>query len=121
MNRLTEKRNGKNVLPLRNAVCGLDIPYWRLDRHNEHETFLSGEAVDRLAAYEETGLVPDEVRGVGCPVCQCKEPLPKDGMSHEYYIRGNTLYHYDTHFGWEGSEINYCPECGARLEVSEDA
>ena len=61
MERLTEKRGNLNVIPLRNAVCGVDLPYWCLNRHNEHEQFLSGNAADRLAAYEDTGLTPEEI------------------------------------------------------------
>lgn len=53
MNRFTEKRNGKNVIPLRNAVCGVDMPRWKLARKSDLEAFLSGEAVDRLAEYED--------------------------------------------------------------------
>ena len=53
MKRLTEKRNGENVIPLRNAVCGIDMPYWRIDRASDFECYLSGEAADKLAAYED--------------------------------------------------------------------
>lgn len=48
-----EKRNGKNVLPLRNAVCGVDMPYWSIDHANDNENFIYGDAVDKLAHYEE--------------------------------------------------------------------
>ena len=51
--RYVEKRNGKNVLPLRNAVCGIDMPKWELRTANYNEMFLSGEAVDRLAELED--------------------------------------------------------------------
>ena len=51
--RLTEKRNGKNVIPLRNAVCSVDVPYWKISKANDLETFLYGEAADKLARYED--------------------------------------------------------------------
>lgn len=74
MKRLTEKRNGKNVIPLRNAICGLDLPYWSLDRHNEHESFISGEAADKLAAYEDRELKPEDIDDVlyrfSCFLCE---------------------------------------------------
>lgn len=50
---LTEIRNGKNVIPLRNAVCGIDMPHWCIDKANDNEMFLSGEAADKLAKYEK--------------------------------------------------------------------
>ena len=62
MNRLTEKRGGKNVIPLRNAVFGVDVPYWNISRENELASFLYGDAADRLAAYEETGLTPEQIQ-----------------------------------------------------------
>lgn len=61
MERLTEKRNGKNVIPLRNAICGDNLPYWALAKKNEHEQFISGDAADRLAAYEDIGT-PEEFK-----------------------------------------------------------
>ena len=51
--RYTEKRNGKNVIPLRNAVCGVDLPKWSIDYHSDVQAFLSGDAVDRLAEIED--------------------------------------------------------------------
>ena len=49
MKRFTEKRDVNNVIPLRNAVCGIDMPYWRITRSNSLESFLYGDAADRLA------------------------------------------------------------------------
>ena len=51
--RYTTKRNGKNVIPLLNAVCGIDMPYWRIDRADDLQSYLSGDAADKLAAYED--------------------------------------------------------------------
>lgn len=51
--RFTEKRNGDNVIPLRNAVCGVDLPKWSLSKANDNEMFLSGDAVDRLCELED--------------------------------------------------------------------
>ena len=58
--RYTQKRNGKNVIPMLNAACGLDMPYWRIDRVDDLHSYLSGDAADKLAAYEdaeEQGLI----------------------------------------------------------------
>lgn len=53
MMRYTGKRNGKNVIPLRNAVCGVDLPKWSIAKHSDIQSFLSGDAVDRLAELED--------------------------------------------------------------------
>lgn len=72
MKRFTEKRNGVNVIPLRNAVCGIDMPHWKIEG-NSIQQFLSGDAADRLAAYEESGLEPNEVElGPICAGCDGK-------------------------------------------------
>ena len=57
--RLTEKRNGENVIPLRS---GVGMPEWELYRKGCIETVLSGDAADRLAAYEDTGLTPHQIK-----------------------------------------------------------
>lgn len=62
MERLTEKRDGKNVIPLRNVVCGVDMPNWKISRANALASFLYGDAADRLAAYEETGFSPEDLQ-----------------------------------------------------------
>ena len=70
MKRFTEKRDGVNVIPLRNAVCGIDMPHWCISEKNPLEMFLSGDAVDRLAQYEETGFEPEEIiNSAFSPVC----------------------------------------------------
>ena len=51
--RYTEKRKGKNVIPLRNAVCGVHLPHWSIHEQSEIQSFLSGDAVDRLAELED--------------------------------------------------------------------
>ena len=51
--RFTEKRKGKNVIPLRNAVCGIDMPKWSIDKESDIQSFLSGDAVERLAELED--------------------------------------------------------------------
>lgn len=64
MNRSTEKRDGKNVIPLRNAVCGIDMPYWKIETESNIQQFLYGDAVDKLSAYENTGLEPEEINAL---------------------------------------------------------
>lgn len=58
--RLTEKRDSQNTIPLKNAVCGLDMPYWALCHQDSvTDMYLAGDAADRLAAYEDLGSVEE--------------------------------------------------------------
>lgn len=84
--RLTTKRNGKNAIPLLMAVCGLNLPYWRIDRADDLHSYLSGDAADKLAAYEDTGLEPDEIKekvGFMSPVCVGCDGKTADGKRTE--------------------------------------
>ena len=69
MKRLTEKRNTGNVIPLRNAVCGIDLPYWALDKNGGNEVFLRGDAADKLASYEDTDLTPSDIADLRNELC----------------------------------------------------
>ena len=63
MERLTEKRYGQNVIPLRQngkvkwSICSAGLG----DAPTE---YLYGEHADRLAAYEDTGLEPEEIQAI---------------------------------------------------------
>ena len=68
-------------------------------------------------------LSPDEVRGVGC--AYCKED--RDGYTMPLEKNAHACVQYPNklviQFGKEirKCEIKYCPMCGAKMEVSEDA
>ena len=51
--RFTEKRKGKNVIPLLNSACGVDLPKWMLAEESDIRWYLSGDAVDKLANLED--------------------------------------------------------------------
>lgn len=52
--KITEMRNGKHVIPLRNAICGNDLPYWAIcNRSSPSLSRLEGVAADKLAYFEE--------------------------------------------------------------------
>lgn len=60
MERLTEKRDGKTVIPLRQD----GKTKWALTSAGMGDAptkFLYGDPADRLAAYEDTGLEPEEI------------------------------------------------------------
>ena len=60
MERLSEKRDGQNVIPLRQDGANK----WALCSAGMGEApaqYLYGDHADRLAAYEETGLEPEEI------------------------------------------------------------
>jgi len=74
------------------------------------------EVVKRIIDEQPT-LSPDDVRGVGCEVCDYDKPLPQEGLSHDFYIHDGAIYHYDSELGWEGTGIAFCPFCGKRLRM----
>ena len=55
----------------------------------------------------------------GCKVCNDSHNLVDIGP-HEYLVVNGTLYFNDSTCGLEGSEANYCPMCGRRLDGKED-
>lgn len=81
MERMTKKRNGKNVIPLLNAVCGINMPYWRIDEADSLHRYLAGDAADKLAAYEDTGFDPEEIAEIRTfgPVCIGCDGRDEDG------------------------------------------
>lgn len=60
-------------------------------------------------------LSPDEVRGVGKWI-----RISGYHLDHEYYP---ARYRCDQceHFVDSGDDKNYCPSCGAKMEVTDDA
>ena len=60
MERLTEKRDGQNVIPLRQngkikwSICSAGLG-------DAPTKYLYGDHADRLAAYEDTGLEPEKI------------------------------------------------------------
>ncbi len=56
MERLTEKRRGQNVIPLRHEFSL--VTAW------DNVSFLYGDAADKLAAYEDTGLTPKGIEAL---------------------------------------------------------
>ena len=65
MKRFTEKRDVNHLIPLRDDICGVDMAYWKNSRVSSYKSFLSGDAADRLAAYEDTGYTTEEVAQMG--------------------------------------------------------
>lgn len=89
--------------------------------HLRHPSELCFSEVDvaNLLLHAPT-ISPDEVRGVGCEVCNYDKPLPQEGLSHDSYIHDGAIYHYDSELGWEGTDIAFCPFCGKRLRMKGD-
>ncbi len=90
MKKYTEYRNGRNVIPLRNAICGVNMPHWKLVRANDNESFLIGDAVDMLAAYENAEthecqgiFVQDMKMPISCMDCPLNygEKRPEKGLT----------------------------------------
>lgn len=108
---LTETRNGENVIPLRNAVCGIDMPYWKLSVKNENETFLSGEAADKLATFEKA-VSEGRIIVLPCPIgttlYQVQMQTMRDGKTKRFReIRKVKFTHNNFHRVVEGYGTKY--------------
>ncbi len=58
MNRITTVAdNGENVIVLNNSTTGI----WSIGMRNYSTYTIYGFVADRLAAYEDTGLAPEEI------------------------------------------------------------
>lgn len=60
MERLTEKRRGQNVIPLRQMSLEKNFEF-SLVKVSDNVSFLYGDVTNKLSAYEDTGLTPEEV------------------------------------------------------------
>lgn len=115
MKTYTEKRDEKNVIPLRNAVCGIDMPHWNLSRANDLETFLYGDAVDALAAYESESVFQRIARGL--PKHPCDSHISTDGT----YIlcdteeRANSIADLLDAMGWDSVTGYFDPAKDKRM------
>lgn len=76
---------------------------------------------EEVAANQAKKLIqarhPNQTPGCGCTVCNAKYVGTDwgDGMPHEYRVAEGAIFFFDSQFGWEGTEINYCPQCGRAL------
>lgn len=100
------------------------------------DTEYSGKAVDRIAAYEETGLEPEEIYAMRqliemqpvadvAPVRHGKWKEWDDETIVGINKFGKDIYrhfrYYTCSLCCKGSAIksNYCPNCGARMDGKE--
>ena len=98
--RYTKKRNGKNVIPLLNVVCGIDMPHWRIDEADILHSYLSGDAADKLAAYEDA---EEQGRLVILP-CKVGDMLyaPTRNIISEFRVSHFEFGGYEEHYLWAG-------------------
>jgi hypothetical protein len=61
MNRLTENYKSGACIPLRNAICRVDMPRWKIVDVIPNVRLLTGDAADRLSAFEDLNLEPSEI------------------------------------------------------------
>lgn len=54
-----------------------------------------------------------------CQHCNDNDVITGEGGAHDFRIIGNTIYYYDSNFGWEGEKINCCPWCGRKLQEKQ--
>ena len=59
-----------------------------------------------------------------CKHCASDSQLPLQGSPHEFVLHNGALFYYDSDFGWEGINVNFCPFCGRMLsdncKIAED-
>jgi hypothetical protein len=99
--RFTEKRNGKNVIPLRKAGCGVGLPKWSIEEHSEVQSFLSGDAADRLAELEdkiEQGTLIELPCEVGDKVYEIETSVGEDDRL--VYSICETLFSFECLESW---------------------
>ena len=134
--RFTEKRNGKNVIPLLNMVCGVDLPHWCIESASDIRSYLSGDAVDRLAELEdkiENGTLKEvEVVKPNCIID--KEKLFVDFICQKCnsvvsFVEVGMLGLIDKSDLSEAQKVenieqlypNYCSSCGVKLKELQNA
>lgn len=90
------------------------------------------ESFNRLAAYEDTALTPEEImalkaenqkRDEGCEFCcfteyQDATLYPRD--NDVFYAGYSEQIEVDKFNELEIDKIHFCPQCGRKLEVSND-
>ncbi len=90
MERLTEKRDGQNVIPLRQdrkvkwALCNAG-------KGDSSTQYLYGEHVHKLADYENTGYPPEQVVEMAKELAELKKQLPPCKV-------GDTVHWVNNHY-----------------------
>lgn len=85
MERLTEKRDGQNVIPLRQdrkvkwALCNAG-------KGDSSTQYLYGEHVHKLADYENTGYPPEQVVEMAKELAELKKQLPPCNIGDAIYV-----------------------------------
>nr|DAS52329.1 MAG TPA: hypothetical protein [Caudoviricetes sp.] len=85
MERLTEKRDGQNVIPLRQdrkvkwALCNAG-------KGDSSTQYLYGEHVHKLADYENTGYPPEQVVEMAKELAELKRQLPPCKAGDTIYV-----------------------------------
>ena len=122
MKRLTKKINGV-----------WDVPF-----RDENGKFISTpRVIARLAAYEDTGLEPEEIRELDYLRRREEEAIPAADVVE---VRHGRWVVSRTDFGWNCAEFpthckctlcgrevpyqdrdNYCPNCGAKMDGGADS
>ena len=113
---LTEVRNGENVIPLRNAVCGIDMPYWCIDEANDNEKFLSGDAADKLAEYEKAEA-EGRIVVLPCKVGAKVWFIKKDSVPDDDY---RMSFHYEWTMGYVHFQLSMIEKLGKTMFLTRE-
>lgn len=114
----TQELRGQNVIPLRQMSLEKSFEF-SLAKASDNVSFLYGDAADKLAAYEDTGLTPTEIKTLqdnnGKFQELVKRNIAKKVDENSCCPICNTYAKDD-----EGIEGEFCPNCGQRLDWSDE-
>lgn len=65
-------------------------------------------------AYSYSPAHIDREAWEGCEHCK-NDSMNGEGNSHDFRVSEAAIYYYDSEFGWEGVDADYCPWCGRPL------
>jgi hypothetical protein len=127
MKRLTEKKNGRNVISLSTG----NQSKWELTGLGKDKVrFLYGECADKLAAYEDIGLTPEQIQELidnsldAIEMCKIKIALDKLKEYQELEKQGllyRKVYYVDTECSHPSDCDGVCEYCDSnKLEVKSD-
>lgn len=115
MRRITKVKNNENVLLMEECKDN-----WSISSNKAKTRYwIRGTAVDRLAAYEDTGLTPEEVKDMCKDNDRIQKLIDRDtakGVDEEDCCPICNTYGKDD----EGVQGKFCPNCGQRLDWGDD-
>lgn len=93
-------------------VYGRSMIFTRRTSEKKHYQF--SDYGKTWLAYSYSPAQIDREAWEGCEHCK-NDSMNGEGTSHDFRVSEGAIYYYDSEFGWEGVDANYCPWCGRPL------